>query len=478
MKIRILQLFVLLLLLPAAATGQENKDHNFDVAKNMQLFNEIYGYLDLMYVDTLNADEVMGTAINSMLRSLDPYTVYYPEDKVKELRTMMTGRYVGIGAVIRQNMKLRRVVIDEPYAGNPAAEVGLKKGDIILSIDDSTMTDKDVSYVSSRLRGDAGTTFVLKIKRPSTGKVMDFKITRRSVAMPTIPFYGLGKDGIGYLSLSSFTEGCSDDVRRAFVEMKHKGMKGFILDLRGNGGGSLSEAVNIVNMFVPKGLTLVYWEYFVPDAETCGHMIDMHRQISDNVKYAGTFFRWHGIAPANAFSEKVMKRALTACKNREVKDVLFALWADYGGGASIFSVLPAMYEMSRFAANDCKEEQTDHRRFELAQARNMADASIAQVQKTLKDLGDKVESADRAACENAIKDVEERIKGEDKAAIEKSVEALMAAAQKIGEKLNQQATQTQQAQAGAQQQAGGAGQQQANKGDDDVVDADYTEVKH
>ena len=128
------------------------------------------------------------------------------------------------------------------------------------------------------------------------------------------------------------------------------------------------------------------------------------------------------------------------------------------------------------AAEANKEE--DHRRFELAQARNMADASIAQVQKTLKDLGDKVESADRAACENAIKDVEERIKGEDKAAIEKSVEALMAAAQKIGEKLNQQAAQAQQAQAGAQQQAGGAGQQQANKGDDDVVDADYTEVKH
>ena len=132
---------------------------------------------------------------------------------------------------------------------------------------------------------------------------------------------------------------------------------------------------------------------------------------------------------------------------------------------------------SMVAAAEANKEE-DHRRFELAQARNMADASIAQVQKTLKDLGDKVESADRAACENAIKDVEERIKGEDKAAIEKSVEALMAAAQKIGEKLNQQAAQSQQAQAGAQQQAGGAGQQQANKGDDDVVDADYTEVKH
>ena len=257
MKIRILQLAVLLMLPFAASTAQESRDHNFDVAKNMQLFNEIYGYLDLMYVDTLNADEVVGTAINSMLRSLDPYTVYYPEDQVKNLRTMITGRYVGIGAVIRYNQKLKRVVIDEPYAGNPAAEVGLKKGDIILSIDDSTMVGKDVSYVSSHLRGDPGTTFVLKIKRPSTGKVMNFTIKRRSVELPSIPFYGLNGDGIGYLNLSSFTEGCAKDVRRALVEMKQKGMKGFVLDLRGNGGGSLSEAVDIVNMLVPKGITLV-----------------------------------------------------------------------------------------------------------------------------------------------------------------------------------------------------------------------------
>ena len=252
-----MQLIVLLTLPFAAVRAQEGKDHNFNVGKNMQVFNEIYSYLDLMYVDTLNADEVMGTAINSMLRSLDPYTVYYPEDKVNDLRTMITGRYVGIGAVIRYNQQLKRVVIDEPYLGNPAAEVGLKKGDIILSIDDSTMTDKTVSEVSARLRGDAGTTFVLKIERPSTGKQMEFRITRRSVSMPSIPYYGLNADGIGYLSLTSFTDGCSKDVRRAFVEMKHKGMKGFVLDLRGNGGGSLSEAVQIVNMFVPKGITLV-----------------------------------------------------------------------------------------------------------------------------------------------------------------------------------------------------------------------------
>ena len=257
MKIRILQLAVLLMLPFSASTAQEGRDHNFDVAKNMQLFNEIYGYLDLMYVDTLNADETVGTAINSMLRSLDPYTVYYPESEVKDLRTMITGRYVGIGSIIRYNQKLERVVIDEPFAGTPAAEAGLKKGDVILSIDDSVMTDKDVQYVSSHLKGDAGTTFMLKIMRPSTGKEMQMRITRRAVETPSIVYYGLRPGGIGYLNLSAFTEGCSKDVRRAFIDMKQKGMKSFVLDLRGNGGGSLDEAVQIVNMFVPKGLTLV-----------------------------------------------------------------------------------------------------------------------------------------------------------------------------------------------------------------------------
>ena len=248
----------MLLMLPwAASTAQEGSDHNFNVGKNMQVFNEIYGYLDLMYVDTLDADETVGTAINSMLRSLDPYTVYYPESEVNKLRTMITGRYVGIGSIIRYNQKLDRVVIDEPFAGTPAAEAGLRKGDVILAIDDSVMTDKDVQHVSSHLKGDAGTTFVLKIMRPSTGKEMRLRITRRAVETPSITYYGLNKDGIGYLNLTSFTEGCAKDVRRAFIEMKKEGMKGFVLDLRGNGGGSLPEAVQIVNMFVPKGLTLV-----------------------------------------------------------------------------------------------------------------------------------------------------------------------------------------------------------------------------
>jgi len=247
----------LLMCFSTAVEAQESRDHNFNVGKNLQVFNEIYNYLDLFYVDTLDADETVGTAIKSMLRSLDPYTEYYPEDKVNELKTMSTGRYVGIGSVIRKNTKLNRVVIDEPYAGNPAAEVGLKKGDIIISIDDSLMTDKDVSYVSSHLRGDAGTTFVLKVKRPSTGKIMQFRITRRAVDMPSIPFYGLREGGIGYINLNGYTEDCSKEVRRAFVDMKRKGMKSLVLDLRGNGGGLVIEAANIVSMFVPSGTKIM-----------------------------------------------------------------------------------------------------------------------------------------------------------------------------------------------------------------------------
>ena len=241
----------------AVAQNNSDKDHNFKVAKNLETFSAIYKYLDLMYVDTLNADEVVGNGINYMLHSLDPYTVYYPEDKVKDLDLMISGKYAGIGAVIRYNFAIKNTISDQPYENMPASEAGLKKGDIILAIGDSSMVGKDVSYVSNRLRGDAGSRFVLTIKRPSTGKKMKFKITRRSIQLPAVPYYGLQDDGVGYLNLNSFTTDCSKDVRRAFLDMKKQGMKSLVLDLRNNGGGSLQEAINIVNMFVPKGITLV-----------------------------------------------------------------------------------------------------------------------------------------------------------------------------------------------------------------------------
>ena len=260
-------------LMPAMA--QKDKDHNFEVAKNMEVFTAIYKNLDMMYVDTLNAGEVIGNGINAMLRSLDPYTEYYPENKVKELDRMLTGKYAGVGALIRYNQQLKRVVVDEPYENMPAAEAGLKKGDIILSIDDSTMTDKDVAYVSSRLRGEPGTSFILKVKRPSTGKTMRMKVTRRSIQLPYLPYYGLQENGVGYINLNAFTVNSARDVRRAFLDMRRQGMKGLVLDLRNNGGGSLQEAVDIVNMFVPKGIVLV---------QTRGKMTQVNKDYKTTVE--------------------------------------------------------------------------------------------------------------------------------------------------------------------------------------------------
>ena len=274
MKKTILSLLLVVVSAFGFAQTKEN-DHNFEVAKQLDIFNAIYKQLDMMYVDTLDAEETIGYAIHAMLGSLDPYTEYYPEDKQSDLKMMISGKYAGIGALIRYHMGLKRVVIDEPYANMPAAEAGLKKGDIILSIDDSLMNDKTVSYVSEHLRGDAGTTFLLKVKRPSTGKTMKFKITRRAIQMPAVTYYGLQEKGVGYLSLSQFTEGCSKDVRRAFLEMKKQGMTSFVLDLRNNGGGSLQEAITILNMFVPKDLTLV---------KTVGKMSRVNREYKTTVE--------------------------------------------------------------------------------------------------------------------------------------------------------------------------------------------------
>ena len=248
---------LLMVLLAAPAFAQIDRDHDFKTAKNMDIFNSIYKNLDLMYVDTLDAEEVVGNGIKAMLGSLDPYTTYYPEEKVNELKNMLTGKYAGVGAVVRYNFQLQRVCISEPYENMPAAEVGLKKGDIILSIDNEDMTNKDVAYVSDHLRGDPGTSFILKVKRPSTGKTLKVKITRRTIQMPFLPYYGMLEGGFGYINFNSFTDNCAKDVRRAFIDLKKQGAEGLVFDLRNNGGGSVSEAVSIINMFLPKGKTVL-----------------------------------------------------------------------------------------------------------------------------------------------------------------------------------------------------------------------------
>ena len=252
-------IFALTMLLTASLSVQAQKksDHNFEVGKHLDIMNHVYKNLDLLYVDTINPKDVIGTGINAMLRSLDPYTEYYAQDETKNLRMMLTGKYAGIGALIRKHQKLNRIVIDEPYANMPAAEAGLKKGDIILSIDDEMMTDKEVGYVSDHLRGEPGTSFLLKIMRPSTGKMMSFKITRRNIKLPEMPYYGMREGNIGYINLNQFTEGCAKELRRAFVDLKKQGATSLILDLRSNGGGSEQEAVDILNLWLPKGITVV-----------------------------------------------------------------------------------------------------------------------------------------------------------------------------------------------------------------------------
>lgn len=250
MKKILISILAMLLALPTIA--QKDKDHDFKVAKNMDVFNAIYKNLDMMYVDTLDADEVIGNGIKAMLNSLDPYTTYYPESDQKELKRMLTGKYAGVGALIRYNNQLQRVVVDEPYENMPAAEAGLKKGDIILSIADTSMVGKDVAYVSDHLRGEPGTSFIIKIKRPSTGKEMKMKITRRTIQMPYLPYYGMLQNNVGYINYNNFNENSARDVRRAFIDLKKQGAQKLIFDLRNNGGGSVQEAVSIVNMFVPK----------------------------------------------------------------------------------------------------------------------------------------------------------------------------------------------------------------------------------
>ncbi len=239
------------------ASAAQTKDHNFEVGKNLDLFNQVYKQLDLMYVDTINPGEVIGYGINGMLRALDPYTEFYPEEKTKDLKRMITGKYAGVGAIVRYNQQLKRVVIDEPFENMPAAEVGLKKGDIILSIDGKDMTRSTVQEVSDNLRGDAGSTFLLKVKRPSVKKELQFKVSRRNIKLPEIEYCGIADGDVGYICFREFTEGCAKNMRRAFLDLKQQGAKKLVLDLRSNGGGSLSEAVDIINMWVPQGITLV-----------------------------------------------------------------------------------------------------------------------------------------------------------------------------------------------------------------------------
>ena len=254
-----------IVMLGMGMTSFKEDDRNFQISKNLDIFNSIFKELDMFYVDTVNAEKMIQTGVEGMLSLTDPYTEYYPEEEVSSLKEMTTGKYGGIGAAIRYYEAKDRIAVVEPTEGMPAAEAGVKAGDIILSVGGKEMVRGDMkpqefsSKVSEALRGEPGTSFVLKVLRPlkNDSTVMEFKITRKNIRTNPVPYYGMVKDSIGYLALSSFTENSAKDFKKAFIELKQKGAKSLIIDLRDNGGGFLSEAVDIVNLYVPKGQEIV-----------------------------------------------------------------------------------------------------------------------------------------------------------------------------------------------------------------------------
>ena len=256
--------FLLLSVLPSPA---QKSTHNFEVAKNLDIFNALYRELDLYYVDTLDAKKNIDNALAYMLEMLDPYTEYYPEEETSSLQELTTGKYAGIGTQIGYSEVHHRCIISKPYAGMPAAQAGLLPGDIILAIDgediqplENPTEERIADYteqVSGKLRGEAGITLELKIRRPEQNKVFTYKLVRRNILMPSVSLAAMVTDSIGYICLTQFIEGTSNEIRRALVELKQQGARSLILDLRDNPGGVMEEAVKTVNLFIPRGREVV-----------------------------------------------------------------------------------------------------------------------------------------------------------------------------------------------------------------------------
>lgn len=258
LKIRKVFLVLAIVLGTAAIWGFASGDsRSFQLAKNIDIFNSIVKELDLFYVDSIDPNKTIREGIDAMLYSLDPYTNYFPEEDQSELEQMLKNSYGGIGSVITWNAKLKRSMIAEPYEGMPAAEVGLKPGDILLEIDGEDLLGKNNQEVSEMLRGQVGTSFKLKVQRPGQKKPMEFDIVRRSIQLPIIPYYGMLDNNVGYISLSTFSGNPSKEFKQAFLDLKKQGITSLVIDLRNNGGGLLDEAVKIANYFLPRGETLV-----------------------------------------------------------------------------------------------------------------------------------------------------------------------------------------------------------------------------
>jgi len=228
---------------------------NFEIAKNLDIYHTLFRELNMYYVDDIDPNKLVKTSIDDMLQSLDPYTNYISEDQIEDFRFMTTGEYAGIGALISQHGK--DIIIAEPYEGFPAQKFGLKAGDVILEVegkDTKKMTTEDVSNL---LKGPANKPVSIKVQRMGEKKPLSFDVIREKISIGAVPYYGMLDNNTAYIRLTQFTANCSEDVKKAFLDLKKKNPDALVLDLRGNPGGLLNEAVDIVNLFVPQGEEIV-----------------------------------------------------------------------------------------------------------------------------------------------------------------------------------------------------------------------------
>ncbi len=247
-------LFVVVVFMLVAFSAPTSERY-FEIAKNLDIFATLFKEVNTFYVDGVEPEKLIEKGISGMLESLDPYTSFIPEDDIEDYRTMTTGQYGGIGAIVGRRRSQNVVML--PYEGFPAHKSGLKAGDVILEIDGIDVTGKNTSEVSKLLKGQAGTDLKVKIERMKSEEPIDVAITREKITIDNVPYYGMIDDEIGYIKLSDFTTGAGREVQKAFEALKEQGLKKLIFDLRDNPGGLLTEAVNVSNIFVPKGSDIV-----------------------------------------------------------------------------------------------------------------------------------------------------------------------------------------------------------------------------